>query len=155
MIAGTFNLSQWIAKRANYEGAQGYMQAQTRAWMNCCRDKMSGKNASAQEAWQSCLDEYQKGEGREDWVGKYAKDMAGMLKTAASRPSYARRIARKMAGGLTAQQAVLSVLARLADDSCWWCEQGFDVTASGDMARVESHGEAMHDRCSKEAENKG
>ena len=69
-----FNLQKYsMIKQANYDGIQGYWVAQTRAWQNCvgCKQK-SGE--AAQKAWQECLDEYQKGDGRLEWVADYASD---------------------------------------------------------------------------------
>lgn len=63
----TFNLKNFMVKKAQYEGVQGYMIAQTRAWQNCVRCKQaSGKGA--QEAWEKCLEEYQKTQGTFDWI---------------------------------------------------------------------------------------
>ena len=65
----TFNLKNFLEKKAYYEGVQGYMVAETRAWQNCVRCKMKdGKGA--QESWESCLDEYQKMAGTTDWIEK-------------------------------------------------------------------------------------
>ena len=66
-----FNLKKHnIQKIANYDGVQGYFVAQTRAWQNCiaCKQK---KGIAAQKAWDQCLEDYQKGDGRLEWVSKY------------------------------------------------------------------------------------
>lgn len=79
----TFNLKSFIEKRANYEGAQGYMVAQTRAWQNCVRCKQADGD-SAQEAWEKCLEEYQKTNGTTDWVAKncHKDEKEGLAKSA-------------------------------------------------------------------------
>lgn len=61
----TFNL-----KKANYDGGRGLIQTQTRNWSNCQKAKMES-GMGAQEAWNSCLKEYQTMSGGE-WAGKYA-----------------------------------------------------------------------------------
>lgn len=66
----TFNLSK-LQKQAFYDDARGLMQKQTRAFMNCQKAKMDAGKLSAQEAYMSCLDEYQKSKGS-DWGTKYA-----------------------------------------------------------------------------------
>ena len=72
----TFNLSTYLTKKANmaYEGSQGYFQAQQRAWQRCvaCKQK-EGK--SAQESWQGCFDEFQKGDRKLSWIQNYAGDV--------------------------------------------------------------------------------
>ena len=65
----SFNLSKF-KKTAFYDDGRGLVQKQTRAYMNCYKAKMD-KGMSAQEAWQSCLEEYQKS-ATNDWGTKYA-----------------------------------------------------------------------------------
>lgn len=79
MTTAGFNFSKWLTKHANYEGAQGYWVAQTRAWSNCLKCKRdAGKGA--QEAWQGCIDEYQKKAGSDDWLYDYASDIKDKIK---------------------------------------------------------------------------
>ena len=65
----TFNLKQYT-KKAFYEGAQGYIKPQTRAWQNCYKCK-SDKGKGPQEAWDECLKEYQEFSSS-DWSLKYS-----------------------------------------------------------------------------------
>ena len=65
----TFNLKKHI-KKAFYEDDRGYMQDQSRAWMNCYKQKCDmGK--SPQEAWNECKDEYQTSKKDGNWAIKY------------------------------------------------------------------------------------
>jgi len=68
-----FNLNQFLQKKANYDGAQGYFVLQRRAWMNCVRCKLNDKK-SAQESWQECLDEYQKDGNQQKWFANHIAD---------------------------------------------------------------------------------
>lgn len=68
-MKNSFNLKSF-RKQAFYDSARGLMQTQTRAWQNCSKAKME-KGMGAQEAWNSCLEEYQKTSGG-DWALKYA-----------------------------------------------------------------------------------
>lgn len=72
----TFNLKQHLTKTANmaYEGSQGYFLAQSRAWMNCIKCKQV-EGQSAQESWQGCFDEFQKGDRKLSWIQDYAGDV--------------------------------------------------------------------------------
>lgn len=75
-MSTTFNLKTHLTKTASmaYEGSQGYFLAQQRAWMNCIKCKQTdGK--SAQESWQGCFDEFQKGDRKLSWVQNYAGDV--------------------------------------------------------------------------------
>ena len=64
-----FNLKQYT-KTAFYEGAQGYMKPQTRAWQNCYKCK-SDEGKGPQKAWDECMNEYQEA-GSSDWAVKYS-----------------------------------------------------------------------------------
>ncbi len=64
-----FNLKQYT-KKAFYEGAQGYMKPQTRAWQNCYKCK-SDEGKGPQDAWNECLKEYQEA-GSSNWAVKYS-----------------------------------------------------------------------------------
>lgn len=64
----TFNLRQH--KVANYEDARGQFQTQSRSWQNCYKAKVDG-GMGAQEAWDSCLKEYQTLDDG-NWTFKYA-----------------------------------------------------------------------------------
>ena len=66
-----FNLNKFN-KKAFYEGGKGQTQRQTRAMMNCYKAKLdAGK--SAQDAWESCLNEYGD-KDQADWALKYAQN---------------------------------------------------------------------------------
>jgi len=118
----TFNLKAFIQKRANYEGAQGYMRAQTRAWMNCTKLKMQA-GSQPQEAWFSCCDEFQKGDQKMDWVSKYASDAGWILKVAEygeyqlQMGPYWDKIQKKVkSGGKTMGQAVMEALEEFQNE---------------------------------------
>ena len=109
----TFNLKKHLEKKAFYEGAQGYMQAQTRAWMNCVRSKLaSGKQP--QDCWMGCLEEYNKGTGRFDWVSKYASDLADKFpQEGVDHLSYSEAIMQKVAAGAPVNKAVAEAIKEL------------------------------------------
>jgi len=83
----TFNLKKCI-KKAFYEGAQGYMVGQTRAWMNCYKQKSDAKKGP-QEAWNSCMEEYQKEANKSKWLMNYsgAKDDGAKPELSAKTPA--------------------------------------------------------------------
>lgn len=93
-----FNLARYLAKRANYEGAQGYAKGQRLAWMNCVRCGMQN-NKTPHEAWQSCLEEYQKKGNTLEWV---ADHLAEKVTKSASRHrgSYAPLIQKHLKEGM-------------------------------------------------------
>ena len=102
----TFNLKTYLEKTAFYEGAQGYMQAQTRAWMNCVRARLAS-GEGPQDCWMGCLEEYQKGDGRIEWVQKYAQDLADKFpQEGVTHTSYADAIMKKVATGQPVNKAV-------------------------------------------------
>jgi hypothetical protein len=68
-MSKTFNLSKFM-KTAYYDDGKGLMQTQSRSWANCSKQKMDS-GMGAQEAWQSCLKEYQTLGGGE-WKFKYS-----------------------------------------------------------------------------------
>ena len=109
----TFNLKQYLTKQANYEGIQGYFVAQTRSWQNCVRAKLN-KGASAQDAWQGCVDDYQKAPNNMDWVSKNTHE--DELKKSAQygaqfqMGSYWHKIKKHQKNGLTVAQAVMEAL---------------------------------------------
>ena len=124
----TFNLQKHLDKIAkelptltkqserSYEGVQGYFVAQTRSWQNCSRKKML-KGSTAQEAWQSCLDEYQKMDDNIDWVEKNAlEDSLELQKNAQSTGSmmqmgsYLEKIKKHRAEGKSIGQSVMAAL---------------------------------------------
>jgi hypothetical protein len=115
-----FNYKSFLQKRANYEGAQGYMRAQSRAWMNCTKRKMED-GTEPQEAWFSCCDEFQKGDQNMEWVSKYAsEDSDKLLKTAddyqVQMAPYWEKIHQKVRlAGKTLDQAVVEVVKELRE----------------------------------------
>jgi len=68
----SFNLKKCI-KQAFYDDARGYMQTQSRAWMNCYKQK-SDQKKGPQEVWNSCMEEYQKAEDKSKWLTNYGAD---------------------------------------------------------------------------------
>ena len=121
-----FNLKKHnIQKIANYDGVQGYFVAQTRAWQNCiaCKQK---KGIAAQKAWDQCLEDYQKGDGRLEWVSKYFPEEVEKIQKTAQTMSgdaqlqmgaYWNRIKNKIAKGKTTGQAVMETLGECQKDA--------------------------------------
>ena len=68
-MKNTFNLNAF-QKTAFYQDGKGLVQKQTRSFMNCYKAKMD-KGASANDAWNSCLEEYQNADSS-GWNTKYA-----------------------------------------------------------------------------------
>ena len=66
----SFNLKQYI-KTAFYDDARGYMQGQTRAWSNCYKQQCD-KKKGPQEAWNTCMEEFQKTADKGKWLLDYA-----------------------------------------------------------------------------------
>lgn len=68
-----FNLSKSsMGKKSMYDGGSPQVKEMTRMFSNCQKAKLD-KGMGAQEAWQSCLEEYQKNKKNKDWTTKYAK----------------------------------------------------------------------------------
>jgi len=67
-----FNLQTYF-KKAFYEGDRGYWQRQGRAWANCYKLK-SDQGMSPQEAWNSCLEEYNNVSAKGKWALNYSSD---------------------------------------------------------------------------------
>ena len=65
----SFNLKNF-RKHAYYDDGRGLTQEMTRACMNCQKEKRE-KGIGAQEAWFSCIDEYNNQKNGE-WSLKYA-----------------------------------------------------------------------------------
>jgi len=74
-MTNTFNLKKFIkaelTKTAFYEGAQGYMNSQTRAWQNCYKSKCN-QGKDPQESWNGCMEEYQKSAQKAEWLLNYS-----------------------------------------------------------------------------------
>lgn len=68
----SFNLKKYV-KKAFYDGASGCMLGQTRAWMNCYKQQ-SDKKKGPQEAWNTCMEEYQKTADKGKWLLNYGAD---------------------------------------------------------------------------------
>ena len=67
-----FNLKKSnLEKKAFYDGASQPVREMSRYFMNCQKAKLDS-GIGAQEAWQSCLEEYQKNKSGGDWSTKYA-----------------------------------------------------------------------------------
>ena len=75
----SFNLKSF-RKHAYYDGGRGLTQEMTRACMNCQKEKRE-KGVGAQEAWFSCIDEYNNQKNGE-WSLKYASKKVGLMKKA-------------------------------------------------------------------------
>lgn len=107
-----FNLKKFLKKQASYEGAQGYFSAQSRAWCNCFRDKLRSSK-KPQQAWESCLEEYDKAGGNAPWALKYAaKNSAGLQKEAELQEdkSYGETIHKNLESGLSIKAAIFKAL---------------------------------------------
>jgi len=65
-----FNLKAF-RKKAFYEGARGYYQAETRAKQICYKCK-SDDGKSAWDAWDECNSEYNEASDKGNWVTKYS-----------------------------------------------------------------------------------
>jgi len=134
----TFNLKTFIQKQANLdsEGAQGYFLAQSRAWMNCSKCKRNdGK--TAQQAWQECFEEFQKGDRKLSWLESYAKAATkGISKEAAI--DYSGEIDILVSDGVPMQEAVMGAIKTA--QAKWW-EKLRDATPFGrgqrEVRRVE------------------
>ena len=68
----SFNLKKYI-KKAFYDDARGYMQGQTRAWMNCYKQQCD-KKKGPQDAWNTCMEEFQKTAEKDRWLLNYGAD---------------------------------------------------------------------------------
>lgn len=111
---GTFNLKQHLQKQANmsYEGARGYFLAQTRAWQNCIKCQQTDKK-SAQESWQACFDEFQKGDGQLSWIQNHMGEaVVSKIKREAT-VDYRETVKKAVADGKPISQAVNEALSGL------------------------------------------
>jgi hypothetical protein len=121
----TFNLKKYLEKTANYEGAQGYFLGQTRAWINCTKRHLDA-GSTPNDAWNGCLDEYQKGDGCMSWVKKYAADLADELQKRGQisggdyqlqMAPYWDRIDKKVKAGKSVGEAVMETLDECKKDA--------------------------------------
>ena len=108
----TFNLSQHLQKQANmaYEGARGYFLAQQRAWMNCIKCQQEAKK-SAQAAWQSCFDEFQKGDGKLSWIADHMGEAVASAVKKEAIVEYRDEVVKMASSGVPVGKAVHSVIA--------------------------------------------
>jgi hypothetical protein len=65
-----FNLQKYI-KKAFYEDDRGYWNMGSRAWPNCLKSKMDKDKKGPQEAYESCLKEYNEA-NRAKWLLTYS-----------------------------------------------------------------------------------
>ena len=65
-----FNLNKYI-KQAFYEDGRGSLVTQSRAWKNCYKKKVD-EGMAPQEAWDSCLKEYQVSSDKSKWSLNYS-----------------------------------------------------------------------------------
>lgn len=86
----TFNLKKHI-RTAFYDDDRGYWNRQTRAWQNCWKAKCD-KGVDPQEAWNGCLEEYQKSENKKSW----AIDMASAQGAVKNPPDLKTPAAKKI-----------------------------------------------------------
>lgn len=112
-----------LQKKANYEGVQGYFVAQTRAWQNCVACKQKDKK-SAQEAWNECLEDYQKTSSNLEWIKDHLpSEHYKIEKTAQSSDpqlqmgSYWEEIKSQMKKGLSTGEAVFKALEKCQKDA--------------------------------------
>ena len=89
----SFNLKKYI-KTAFYDDARGYMQSQTRAWMNCYKQQCDNKK-QPQEAWNTCLEEYQKTANKGKWLMDYGADKNTQSKLPSAKTPAAQKIIKE------------------------------------------------------------
>ena len=81
----TFNLKSF-RKKAFYEGARGYAQAETRSKQICYKCKYDeGKSPS--EAWDECNSEYNEASNKDSWVIKYSNFQSSEERADAKTPA--------------------------------------------------------------------
>jgi len=68
----SFNLKKFL-KTAFYDDGRGHWNTLSRAWANCYKQKSDG-GKGPQEAWNGCLDEYQKTSAKDQWILNYGAD---------------------------------------------------------------------------------
>lgn len=66
-----FNLHRFY-KKAYYDDVRGSWSRGSRAWPNCLKVKMDGKDKSQQEAYQECIKEYNTW-GKDKWLFTYTQ----------------------------------------------------------------------------------
>ena len=90
----SFNLKKYI-KKAFYDDARGHMMGETRAWMNCYKQQCD-KKKGPQEAWNICLEEYQKTAEKGKWLMNYGanKEKGAKPEFSAKTPA-AQKITKK------------------------------------------------------------
>jgi len=69
-MKNTFNLKSF-RKKAFYEGARGYAQAETRSKQICYKCKYDDGKSPA-EAWDECNAEYNEASDKNIWIQKYS-----------------------------------------------------------------------------------
>ena len=108
-----FNLKQHLEKQANmsYEGGRGYFLAQTRAWMNCIKCQQESKK-SAQESWQSCFDEFQKGDGKLSWIQDHMGEVVASKVKKEATVDYRNDLNKLVASGTPIAKAVVDVIRK-------------------------------------------
>tara|TARA_Y100000310_G_scaffold79638_1_gene76282 strand:- start:594 stop:890 length:297 start_codon:yes stop_codon:yes gene_type:complete len=92
--------------------------------MNCSKCKLDA-GMGAQEAWESCLEEFQKGDQKLEWVGQYAgggvkeaiEKKAQMEGAQPQMPAYWDKIKAHMETGMTPGQAVMEALKECTVDA--------------------------------------
>jgi hypothetical protein len=84
----TFNLKQYMTKTAYYDDGKGSMVSQTRSFQNCYKQQCD-KKKGPQDAWNTCLEEYQKSGDKDKWVLNYsgAKDEGTKIQFDAKTPA--------------------------------------------------------------------
>lgn len=120
-----FNLKAHLLKTAFYEDVRGYWNTQRRAWMNCYKCK-SDDGKGPQDAWNTCLDEYQKSTVNSDWALEYGGNKDGGKKpyldsktpfaqklASMDRPKYAEEIKAEVKGGKSTKSSIKEIIAKL------------------------------------------
>ena len=87
----SFNLKKYY-KKAFYEDERGYWTKERRAWANCYKEKCD-EGKGPQDAWSSCMEEYQDANSKADWALSYVSINE---KVPASRPDLKTPAAEKI-----------------------------------------------------------
>ena len=116
-----FNLKNYLEKKAFYEAAQGYIHGQTRAWQNCVRKKLNA-GVGANDAWESCLEDFNKLGNKSDWIADNVHEDSIKVNAQCDGAQlqmgeYWKRIKQYKSKGMTTAQAVMKALDDAKDDA--------------------------------------
>jgi hypothetical protein len=92
-MINAFNLKKYI-KKAFYDDARGHMQGQTRAMQNCYKQQCD-KKKQPQEAWNNCIEEYNKAANKGKWLMDYGADKNTQSKSPSAKTPAAQKIIKE------------------------------------------------------------